>query len=252
MVSWSTKRQIFYISSALIIFLFAVALPTFFIVYRAPSCTDGKQNQSELGIDCGGPCSVLCRASARDIIVHWQRAFPVKDGIYNALAYVENPNLDSGIRSISYTFKLYDKDSVLIYERKGQTFIPPRKIFGIFESNINTDKRVPVTTFFEFSATQVWQKDSSIEAPITTSNSALSLENGIPRLTALLENRSNSTIYNIEVVAVVYDETDNAIGTSRTIVDSVNKGESSPLTFTWPEPFSGESTRVELLYRILR
>ncbi|MCR4310974.1 MAG: hypothetical protein NUV54_00150, partial [Candidatus Taylorbacteria bacterium] len=88
MVSWSTRHQFFYISGAILFFLFALALPTLFLTYKAPSCVDGVQNQEELGIDCGGPCSVLCKAEALDVIVRWQRAFRVKEGVYNALAYV--------------------------------------------------------------------------------------------------------------------------------------------------------------------
>ena len=29
-----------------------------------PTCTDGLQNQGELGIDCGGPCPAICGATA--------------------------------------------------------------------------------------------------------------------------------------------------------------------------------------------
>ncbi len=252
MVSWSTRRQVFYIGAAICVFLFTLALPTFFVTYKAPSCSDGVKNQGELGIDCGGPCSVLCKATALDLIVHWQRAFKVKDGVYNALAYVENPNLDSGIDSISYLFKLYDKDNLLIYERRGKTFVPAKKIFGIFESNIITGTRVPARTFFEFSQTPVWRKEYNREAALAVTNRLLSSEGDLPRLTASLENHDIDALYNIEVVAIVYDEDDNAIAASRTIVDSVGKGASQPLVFTWPEAFAVPATRVELLYRVLR
>src|SRR3989344_2789665 len=142
MISWSTRRKSIYIIGILLCFLFALLLPILFVTYKAPSCTDGLKNQGELGVDCGGPCTLLCKANALDIVVHWQRAFKVKNGVYNALAYIENPNLDSGVGKIFYRFKLYDSDNILIYERQGETFIPPKKIFGIFESNIMTGARV--------------------------------------------------------------------------------------------------------------
>ncbi|KKS43738.1 MAG: hypothetical protein UV05_C0022G0001 [candidate division CPR1 bacterium GW2011_GWA2_42_17] len=252
MISWSTRRQTFYISIAVIVFIFAIALPVFFVTYKPPSCSDRIKNQGEGGVDCGGPCALLCKADALDLIVHWQRAFKVKDGVYNALAYVENPNQDSGIDSISYLFKLYDKDNLLIYERRGQTFAPAKKIFGIFESNIMTGNRIPARTFFEFSQTPAWKKESVSETSLATVNKLFLNEGGLPRLTALLENRGIGPIYNIEVVAIVYDETDNAVASSRTVVDSLGKTASAPLIFTWPEPFSAPATRVELLYRVLR
>ncbi|MDO8590834.1 MAG: hypothetical protein Q7R65_02550 [bacterium] len=252
MTSWSIRRQFFYVSAAITVLLFAIVLPTLFVTYKAPSCSDGSKNQGELGVDCGGPCSVLCKASALDLIVHWQRVFRVKDGVYNALAYVENPNLGSGADSISYLFKLYDKDNLLIYERRGQTFVPANKIFGVFESNISTGISIPARAFFEFSQAPVWRKESNLEETLAVTNPLLSSEAGLPRLTASLENRGVDPAYNIEVVSVVYDATGNAIASSRTIVDSVGKDTSVPIVFTWPEVFPAAATRVELLYRVLR
>lgn len=252
MVSWSARRQLVYVSGALALFVFVLALPIFFVSYSAPSCADGKQNQGEFGIDCGGPCRVLCKANALDMIIHWQRAFKVKSGVYNAVAYIENPNLDSGIPSISYRFKFYDKDNLLIYERTGTTFVPPQKIFGIFESNIFTGARVPARTFFEFSSAVRWQKSDVGEPPISFQSTQLSDQNALPRLSAILQNRGLNPVYDIEVVALVYDADGNAVGASRTIVDRADAGVKVPLTFTWPEAFAAPVLRAELIYRVLR
>lgn len=252
MVSWSTKRQFFYISATIIVFLFALALPTFFVTYKAPSCADGIKNQGEFGVDCGGPCNILCKANALDLIIHWQRSFKVKNGVYSAVAYVENPNFDSGIRNISYRFKLYDKDNLLIYQREGSTFIPPRKILGIFESNMLTGARAPARTFFEFANIPVWEKTAVPELPLAVTSKPPVDQEISPRLTASIENRGLDPIYNVEVVAIVYDGSSNAVAASRTIVDSIGKNALAPLTFTWPEPFAVTAVRAELLYRVLR
>lgn len=251
MVSWSTRHQFFYIAGTVTILLFAVALPTFFVVYDAPSCTDGKLNQEEIGTDCGGPCAVLCKADALGLVTKWQQSFKVKNGIYNSVAYVENPNLDSGIDEISYRFKLYDSQNILIYEKTGKTSIPPKKIFGIFEDNISTGSRIPAHTLFEFLGTPVWEKRLGSEPSLVISDKIIASQNGLPRLTALISNKSGSNVYNIEVVAIVYDASDNAVAVSKTIVDTIERGKSSKLIFTWPEPFSSPSTRVELTYRVL-
>lgn len=252
MISWSTKRQFFYISSAIIVILFALALPVLFVTYKAPSCTDGVKNQGEFGVDCGGPCNILCKVNALDLITRWQRAFKVKDGFYSALAYVENPNYDSEVEKISYRFKLYDTENVLISEREGQTFVPPGKIFGIFESNIPTGTRIPARTFFEFTTSPVWKKNGNPKSSLTAITDVLPEVGPSPRLTGFLKNSSLFPIYNVEVVAIVYNASDNAIGASRTIVDMVGKDSSVPLTFTWPEAFTEKSIRSELIYRMIR
>ena len=252
MVSWSTRRKSIYIGGTFLVFLFALALPVLFITYKAPSCTDGLKNQGELGTDCGGPCSLLCKAHALDPIVHWQRAFKIKDTVYNAVAYVENPNLDSGIEKIAYRFKFYDSGNLLIYERQGGTFVPPKKIFGIFESNIPTGSRVPVRVLFEFLGSPVWKTNFVREPVLVTGNKVLSEQNGLPHLTASLQNPTGNPVYNIEVVAILYDALDNAIASSRTIVDSIPKGGVASLVFTWPEPFEKPVNRFDFTYRVLR
>lgn len=240
-----------YISIVMAFFFFIIALPTFLITYKAPSCTDHKQNQDEQGVDCGGPCSILCKASATDLLVHWQRAFKVKDGVYNVLAYVENSNLDSGIESISYHFKLYDSENILIAERTGKTFVPAKKIFGIFEGNILTGTRIPTKATFEFTQTP-WIKESPNDLSVAISQQVLSADQDNPRLTATFDNLGINPLYNIEVVAIVYDEDDNAVAASRTIVDQAVKGQSVPLIFTWPTRFANNAVRSEILYRVLR
>lgn len=252
MVSWSTRRKSIYIGGTLIVFLFALALPLWYVTYEAPSCTDGLQNQGEQGIDCGGPCSLLCKAQALDPIVHWQRAFKIKNGLYNVTAYVENPNLDSGIDEVSYRFKLYDLNNLLIYERQGKTFVPSKKIFGIFESNILTGERVPVRALFEFLGSPIWKIDSRLEPALVFSNKLLSEQEGLPHLTASLQNPTGNPVYNVEVVALLYDELDNAVASSRTIVDTIPKGDASSLVFTWPEPLEKSVSRIEFTYRVLR
>ena len=87
MLSWGAKRKILI---ALVVCAIAAAGIFWYVahsVYRPPSCTDGKKNQGEAGVDCGGPCARLCKVVSLPPIVHWQRAFPVTESVYNVVAY---------------------------------------------------------------------------------------------------------------------------------------------------------------------
>ena len=57
-ISWAAKKQLTYLLFALV----AVAglIAAIWLNITAPSCTDGKQNQDEQGIDCGGVCAKEC------------------------------------------------------------------------------------------------------------------------------------------------------------------------------------------------
>lgn len=219
-----------------------LALPTFLAVYEAPSCSDGRQNQKELGVDCGGPCSILCNAQALSPIVLWQREFKGNAGTYNALAYIENPNLDSSAKNVPYLFTFYDDRGVNIYEREGRTDIPANKIFPIFEDRLEIKERVPAKVTFEFTRSPIWEVDKRQPLDIRVSNQSLLEDRSFPRVVATVENKSTTPLYDVSVIAIVYDSNDNAVNASRTIIDMLDKNSKEDVVFTWPSALDfGES-----------
>ena len=136
MALWATKRKVTYLSIALSVLVILAAVPISLSLYRPPTCLDGRQNQGEDGVDCGGPCQLLCKSKTLEPIVLWQRFFKVSPGVYNAVAYVQNPNVNSAAYNVPYVFRLYDARNLIIYERKGITAIAPRVTTPVFESGI--------------------------------------------------------------------------------------------------------------------
>lgn len=251
MSSWSQRRKsIYFLIFAGFLFGFII-LPAYLIFYKPPTCFDGKQNGDEKGIDCGGSCAILCRSQYLDPNIIWTRVIEVKSGLYSALAYIENPNIDAGAESISYVFRIKDNDGVLIYERKGKTFIPPNKFFAVFEDGISTGEKIPTKTTFEFTSNALWENQKNKEAGITVLKKTISRENYLPRVDATLENKTLDPIYNIEAVAIVYGEDGNALGFSRTFIDKIDKEESQSITFTWPQPFDTNVVQIEIIPRVL-
>ena len=78
----------------------------------------------------------------------------------------------------------------------------------------------------------------------------ISREEFSPRVDATLENATLESISDIEAVAIVYGEDENALGFSRTFIDKLNKGESQNIAFTWPEPFASNIVKIEIIPRI--
>ncbi|MDP3996328.1 MAG: hypothetical protein Q8P86_01375 [bacterium] len=246
-LSWSSKRQLKILSALTALVLFLVALPAFFVLYEEPTCSDGNKNQGEQGVDCGGPCPVLCEAEALSPVVHWQRAFKVQDGVYNAVAYVENPNLNSGAYDVPYIFKLYDSENILVQEKRGRADILPRKITGIFESGLLTGKRVPARATFEFSGNFLWVKEEPEDLDVRVVSRILKNEETAPRIDAVVENLSLEEVVNVEIVVIVYNTEGNAMASSKTIVDKIPKEGQATITFTWPAPFGESSGRIETI-----
>ena len=251
-MSWAAKRKLIYIGSIVTIFLLIVIPFAYIKFYKAPTCFDGKQNQTEVGVDCGGPCTLLCRAQYAPLTVVWSRFSKVTDGIYNVMAYIENPNLNAGANNLSYVFKLYDKDGLLLRERTGKTFAPANRVMAVFEPDLWTGNQIPQRVEFTFSSEAVWLRQNSSESNLSVSQAELSRLDSAPRLSAELQNKSINIIKQIEAIAVVYNAEGNTFAFSRTIIDNLVGKEVRPLTFNWPKPFDGTSARTEIILKVLK
>lgn len=248
--AWASSRKSAYTISAIIFFILIAVGVYFSRYYKAPTCTDGIQNQKEEGVDCGGTCTVVCEASTASPIVLWSRAFPSSHGVYNAVAYIENPNSDVGVKSVTYRFKLYDENNVLVAERLGKAFVVPNERFAIFEPRISTGERVPKRAFFEFVKFSEWTKLDKEMPKILVRNEIISNPDTLPRVTATLQNGTLVEISDINVVGIVYDKDDNAMAVSATHVDRLSADSSFDIAFTWDVPFPSESSRVEVIPRV--
>ncbi len=251
-MSWASIRRWEYISGIALVIFVVAGIPLLVVLLKEnPTCYDNKQNQQELGVDCGGECEKirLCESQAYGLSVLWSRSFKVTDGLYNSVAYIENPNFDAAIREIAYTFSLYDENNVVVAERRGTTFVSTNAITPIFEAGIETGNRTPVRTFFEFTDTPLWFKTSNIEG--LSIKSPAVREGGIrPKIDAMVLNESVDEIEDIEIIATVFDSSNNAFASSRTIIDSLPPRSDTMITFTWPHPFPKNVARIDVVPRI--
>jgi len=247
MATWSTRRKYGYFFIFVVALIAAIGLPSFFIFYRAPSCADGIQNQGERGIDCGGPCVRLCPADFAAPRVLWSYSVKIVPGVYNALAYVQNPNPNVKVDSLPYEFKLYDSQGLLVSSRQGVAHVPAGQKFAVFEGGIMTGNRVPVRTTFEFSGTPDWTPGQML-TKVRAENINLT-EGESPRAEVSIKNDSPSDSFsNIDAFIILYDKTDNRVTFSKTLIESIGPGETQTLTYTWPEAFPTKIIRSEVLF----
>ncbi len=249
-MNWALRRQLFHLT----IFFALVGLFGFFIIYpfltREPTCTDGRQNGTETGVDCGGKCVLACMADTDPVSILWSRAFKVVDGRYNAVAYIENHNQNKAVNKINYRFRFADENNVYIGKRDGTTFIPPSGNFAVFEPAVGLGNSIPVYTTFEFTEVPMWgqvAEDKINQLRILVSDMVLEGEDKSPRLSATIKNNSLFTIPEVNVVAILYDELGNAISVSQTYLEMVAGEEVREVHFTWPEPFATPVATKEII-----
>ncbi len=253
MSKWASKRK-----RNILIVIFSLFF-LFFIIFvislgkKEPTCFDGIQNGTETGVDCGGNCVKACSDEVNNLIVWWVRPFKVSKGLYNVVAYVENQNLNYGIKNLDYEFRLYDENNVLVSQPvKGSTFVEANKRFAIFEPGISTGDREVYNVFFHFSKSKDWIK---VPADLRysffqTREPVLTKIHTSPRLSVYVKNTSLYDFIDVPVIAILYDKRGNAIASSRTYIDRINHGEEKQVFFSWPEPFSYKIVRIEIIPRI--
>ncbi len=248
-MSWASRRRTLYGTGTITFFVIVIGVPVFLFLYDKPTCFDGIRNQKEIGIDSGGPCVLLHESQVQNIAVLWSRSFEVVSGLYNSVAQINNPNFSAGAVNVPYSFKIFDKNNILISERKGVAYISPNKVISIFEGGIETGERIPARTFFEFLEEPKWERVDNTIRGLEVESRVLSNEDTEPRIDAVILNESFNDIYDVEIITTIFNSNDVAIASSRTIISILPKQSSKQVVFTWPKKFSSKASRIEITPR---
>lgn len=251
-MSWALKRQLLYLLGLLIfigIVLFFILYP---ILHNVPTCFDKKQNGTETGVDCGGVCELMCKADVSDPVVLWSRAFPVSNGVYNLVAYIENQNKNSGVVDVPYEFRVYDTNNNLIGRKEGSIYLPPNQRFAIFEPRFSAGQAVVKSATFEFTGPFVWvKKDPQIQTlSIRVDRIIMGEDPNSPTLSARIVNDSIYNLPAFDVVTILYDADHNAISASKTHKDELASNSTTPVFFTWPNAFIETPVVKDILVEI--
>jgi len=249
-MTWAFKRQIFYVAVVVLFFSITGFLIIYPMLTKPPTCTDNIQNGNEEGIDCGGSCPRACLSKVDNITVLWARAFKVIPGRYNAVAYLVNHNKNSAIQKIGYRFRFADKNNIYIGKREGTTFVPPGSSFAVFEPAMDIGNSIPVYVTFEFTQAPDWfqvPQEKIDQLKVLISNIELAGETMSPRLSATVKNTSLFTIPNVNIIAILYDASGNAVSTSRTYLSQLSPLQNVDVNFTWPEPLPNPVVAKEII-----
>jgi len=199
----------------------------------SPSCFDNKQDGTELGVDCGGSCSLVCPDTARQPVVSWARSFLVAPGSYTLAAYVQNNNIGAGAKAVPYSFQLFDADNSLIKEVDGTADLPPVSVVPIIVPNVSVQNRVVAHVEFAFSSVPSWHTVAGSSLPsLSISEQNLSADGS--RLSAILTNQTLIDAQNITVAAVLFDADGVARAASKSYVADVAAQSGEQVVFTWP------------------
>ena len=242
MLAWSVRRRFFYLA---IIALLIIAGGVFLLwkFNPEPSCFDGRLNQNETGVDCGGSCEQVCLVEIKDLRVFWVRALPIAAGQYDVAALISNPNRQYGAKNFAYLIKLIDERGILITTKQGRASLNPEEKFVIYNSRLNVGRRQPARATLEIIELPTWQRVTQTAPALTIRQHSFS-NLPFPTLIAEVGNQTLTEWRDLEVVALLSDAAGNAFAVSSTEVELLPKKGSSEIAFTWPQPFEIEQPTI--------
>lgn len=255
-MDWAKRRRLIVWVIIAAVAIAILAILSFAIFYKTPTCFDHKQNQDETGIDCGGSCSTVCTPQtvatpgssvAQPATVRFTRALS-QSGRTDVIAYIDNPNHDAYATAAHLTLDVYTSDDEDL--RTHLSFdIPAGKSVPVFIPGAAAGGLNVRQVFLAFDAGYpVWTRvRGQVALPPTTSNIIIENQQTLPRVTATLSNPIAYAMQNVVVVATVFDASGNAVAASQTVVPTLPAQGTAPLVFTWNEPFSAPAARVELV-----
>ncbi|NBD73744.1 hypothetical protein GVX82_01740 [Patescibacteria group bacterium] len=251
MATWAQRRRAKYIGTFITGVVILSFIPAYYLTRTTPTCVDGKQNQDEVGVDCGGSCPYLCASQVAPMTVQWSRSFPIGEGLYNAVARVENPNDEAAIGGINYLFRFYGENGILLGEREGTTFIADAGVTPIFEPRIEVPAgREIIRTTFEFTTAVTPWRPLASPKEVSVESQRLVRSGEEPRIDAVIENDGFEPINDLIIVAIVYDPRGNAMAATQTIIEEFPPRSDMDVFFAWPTPFPDTVSKIEVFPRI--
>jgi hypothetical protein len=246
-MSWALGRRLIILSVIAVVFFLIVSFVWYSISYEAPSCTDGKQNQDEEEVDCGGSCPYLCNTGLVPPSVEFARPVSPQTGRTDVIAYIENANPRAAARAVLFKTVLFSQQNTIIAEKEGTVDLPPSTVVPVYLPNFFSGEQAVARVFVEIDQSSFrWFRYIDERVLPEIRNTVIENTN-TPRITATLRNNTANTLENVRAVITVFDERDNAIASSQTIVSLIAPFADAEAIFTWRAPFVSAPARVEVL-----
>lgn len=235
-----------------IFLLLAIGTGVYFVVRPAPTCIDGKQNQGESGVDCGGICGRVCveTVTGEPLIIREAVAFPAGEGQYDAVMRVTNPNNAIGAKTFRYRLELVDGSGQVVAMTSGESWALPQETKTLLAFHLEPSA-TPAKAVLTIEATE-WTRLSNydIEPKLGVYNqqyesSRRSGEFGVA--TGLVINESDYDFRVATIKVILRDGSGKPLAINQTDRRTFLVGEQHSFRLTWPTPFGGEVSYVDVV-----
>lgn len=247
-MSWAARRRFTILSIIGAVVVVALVIIFSSVFYKAPSCTDGIQNQGEEGVDCGGPCPYLCTALEQAPTVLFTKVLTNAAGRTDIIASVENKNITVAAENVSYHVALYSADHTPLQEISGTLDLPPGATVPVFLPGVVSGNQAVATAFLTIDSSSLrWftmTKDTRVIPGVSSVTQGGSPD--MPRIAAVLANGDIKPLTNVQAIVVVRDANNDVIAASQTVLPLIPPQGTATAIFTWNNAFSGVPTTIQV------
>jgi hypothetical protein len=241
-------KQTFYMALYLAIIISLIYLIVQYF-QNQPTCNDGKKNQNETGVDCGGVCSACPEENpAKNLTVPEKSIVPAGINKYDLVAKVANPNSNIGSPSFDYQFVIKNQSGGEIGRRSGRGFILPAENKYILEIGFDSQDTPASADLIINNVT--WEKFSGYEEPdlaVTNVNfNEITSGVGFYEVKGLLRNESAFDFSLITMKIIMRDSSGKIIAVNKSEMRTINSKEERDFRQVWPNRFSGSVSKVEI------
>ncbi len=253
-MDYRRRKQTIIVSVLAAFLILAGAGIYYFYFYQTASCFDGKQNQDEAGVDCGGVCVSCERLTAQNLKTNWVKIFPLENNRYDLAAEITNPNPNFGLSQLNYTFQLKDAAGQ-IFTKSGNTFILPGQTKYIIEANFDAGRKIELISLSLPSINKNdWQELKPDYDPRTVSLyikdrqfQYLEGKAAVAQAAGVIKNDSDFDFDRVVVSVVLFDADKEAIGVNKTEAWTIPAGSERYFSVLWFEPLSVEVKSLDML-----
>ena len=213
------------------------------------TCSDGKRNQGEEQIDCGGPCNPCQKnVTGEEISIQEKTFIYGGQGKYDLMAKIYNPNEKLGSPGFKYEFILRDVTGAELAKKTGSSFILPSETKYVLAVGMESNQIAANVDFRIYDAS--WVEFYGYEKPqlgiYSKHYNLISSGVGYSEALGIVRNESPYDFNVIGINIVLKDSAGKAVALNQTEIRTVSSNEEREFRLIWPTSFPGDVTQVEM------
>lgn len=206
--------------------------------FKAPvSCMDGKQNQGEEGVDCGGPCRAFClpQSLVPPSPLGTPQVFQPTPTLLAVLAELKNPNATAGATEVPYAITVSGAAGTPLTVG-GVTSLYPGEVRRLVLVRPTGSLKGPLSARLAVATSTLrWAVAAQFPRPMLDIVDAVTTDSpdGV-RVEGVLASNDALTVTDIAVVALFYDAGGRLLGASQTAIERLIPRTAVPFTISYP------------------